>query len=204
VVVRLSAPELLSSDFLIPLLPQVRARFPDVAIELNATNRLVNLSRRDADLAFRLNRPKEGSVVGRRLVKVSSALVASASYLGARGSPTRETTQAHDFVWDTAAFDDSVEGSWRQRHAPEGKVVVRSDSAHARCAAAEAGLGVTFLPRYVVDARSRLERIATLPELPPRELWLIVHRESKRHLPVRAIATVLSELVVANRAKLDV
>lgn len=202
-VVRLSVPELFSSEFLVPLLPQVRARFPEVAIELTATNRLANLSRREADLALRLNRPEEPALLARRLAKVHSALAAAPSYLGARGTPTRDSLSTHDLVWDTVALDgDSIESNWRAKYAQTAKVVFRSESPHARCAAAEAGLGITFLPRYVVNARPRLERIDGLPVLPLRELWLVVHRESKRQLPVRAIANALGELVVGHRAQL--
>jgi DNA-binding transcriptional LysR family regulator len=204
-VVRISAPEALASAFLVPLLAQLRARFPEVAIELSATNQLVNLPRREADIAFRLNRPNEPSVMARRLLQVTSSLVAAPSYLAARGAPTTQNAELHDFVWDGEAFADSLEGRWFAKHTSKGKVVFRSNSTHARAAAAEAGLGIAFLPRYLIGVRAeRLERITTLPELMPRELWLVVHRESKRQLPVRAISVALSELVKANRTKVDV
>lgn len=200
---RLSAPEALATEFLIPLLAELRSRFPEVALEVVATNRLTNLTRREADLALRLNPPVDEALLARKLATVRSVLVASSGYLAARGVPSPDRITDHDFVWDSRAMAGSLEGVWLSTHAAKARVVLRTDNTWARCAAATAGLGITFLPCYALASRPELRPIDGLPPLTPRPLWLLLHRDSKRQLLIRRMAQALARVIVERRAVLE-
>jgi DNA-binding transcriptional LysR family regulator len=66
--VRLTAGKLLGVEILPPMLRRLRQQHPQLALELNVSNRLQTLSQQEADIAVRIRRPTEASVVaqGRR------------------------------------------------------------------------------------------------------------------------------------------
>src|SRR5262249_43547056 len=96
--VRLTAPEAFSGAFLPPLLAGVQRRSPEITLELVADNRSLSLSRREADLALRLSRPREPHLSTRRVAEVGTALYASAAYLAARGKPRLPEIAGHDLI----------------------------------------------------------------------------------------------------------
>jgi DNA-binding transcriptional LysR family regulator len=67
----------------IPALPELRRAHPDVTLELRADTRSLDLSRREADIALRLTRSKEATLVARRYGAVRVGLYASRPCLAA-------------------------------------------------------------------------------------------------------------------------
>ncbi|HEX6244844.1 MAG TPA: LysR family transcriptional regulator, partial [Polyangiales bacterium] len=85
--VRLSATEMIATRFIAPHLPRFHAVYPELTLEIECTNRVVSLSRREADVALRLSRPREDDVVTKRLSSVPVALYAAHRYLERAGAP---------------------------------------------------------------------------------------------------------------------
>src|SRR5262249_45897443 len=91
---------------LLPRLDEFRSEHPHVFVDLRADNRVLDLSRREADIAVRLVRPREPALVARRLGEMRSSLFASAAYLRRRGAPRNVASLAgHDFVGFDASLD---------------------------------------------------------------------------------------------------
>ncbi len=192
--VRISAPELFSSHVLLPSLPTLRNQLPQVAFQLQMSNRTSSFSRRETDIALRLNRPEESSVYARRLGFVGSGLVASRKYLQRRGEPQKATLSAHELVWDDVP--NSIEARWKQQHASHATLALTCSSAQGRLAAVKAGLGISFLPNYVWQADIDILPCRELPLLPNRELWMLVHRDERQRISVRQVASALKTLLV--------
>ncbi len=193
--VRISSPEAFGSAVVTPLLKRIQQQFQDIAFELTASNRVDDLGRRETDLALRLNRPTETVAVAKKLAQVHSSIVAGHSY--------RLDQPSDKWVWDRASESQSVEARWLRQHVDTPRIVFASDSTHARRSAVQAGLGISFLPNYLTTSPSDVLRLSNFPPLPPRDLWLVVHREEKRRVPVRAIANALSEALQAEAATLN-
>lgn len=68
-------------------LRELSARYPQLVIKLIIDNRLLDLARREADVALRVGRPTERALAGKRLGEVHPALYASADYLSVHGVP---------------------------------------------------------------------------------------------------------------------
>jgi DNA-binding transcriptional LysR family regulator len=68
--VRISGPPGLINHWLAPRLVKLQSQFPDLRIALIGEAREASLSRREADLALRLFRPRENALVARRLTKL--------------------------------------------------------------------------------------------------------------------------------------
>ncbi len=94
--VRLSVPTTYGHYRLPPLLARFARQYPRVQVELNITNRNVDLVAEGFDLAIRLGHLPDSGLVARKLEDATLLLVASPEYLRRMGAPqTLEDLQRH-------------------------------------------------------------------------------------------------------------
>lgn len=175
-LVRVTASDGLLHYVLLPALAEFRRAHPALALELRSDTRVLDLSRREADVALRLLRPKEPSLVARRLGVLQLALFASREYLQSRGAPRGlGALSAHDWIGFDAALDELPQVKWLRRSVPELRYVLRTNTTTAQVVACAEGHGIALLPVIVAAREPRLERL--LPRLvgPARELWGVTH-----------------------------
>ncbi len=197
--VRLTTATHLAAHLLVPAVPALRLRHPGLVLEIAADQRTFDLTRREADLALRMGRPRDAGLVMRKLSDVAYGLYASPEYASSRRGPV-------DFAGDVfVGFDDSLAGvpqeRWLGRVGPERRVVFRSNSTASLQAAARAGMGVAVLPCLVADHDPGLRRLEG-PEPVNHELWLLVHGDLRRSPRVRAVIEWVDELVERARPAL--
>jgi DNA-binding transcriptional LysR family regulator len=197
--VRLTTAMHLAAWLLVPALPALRARHPGVLLEIAADQRTFDLTRREADLALRMGRPRDAGLVMRKLSGMAYGFYATRAYLDGRRPEV--DLGADRFL----GFDDSLasvpQERWLSRLAPARQVVFRSNSTASLVVAARSGLGVALLPRYIADAEPGLVRLGG-PEPVEHELWLLVHGDLRRSPRVRAVIEWIDELVERARPAL--
>jgi len=179
------------------LLPEVLARLvrehPEIEIELVASNELTNLLRREADIAVRMVRPMQQSLIARKLGEIEIVAAAHKSYL-AKAPPLRvpDDLAAHRLIGFDR--DDSIiRGAARMGLVlSRGDFALRTDDqvAYGRLVAAGAGIG--FVARY--NLRDWPGVVAVLPTLAVGALpcWLAVHREIRSNPLVRTVYDFLA------------
>ena len=195
--VRLSATEMLATRFVAPHLARFRQRYPELTLELECTNRTVSLSRREADVALRLARPREENVVTKQLASVPVALYASAAYVAAHGAPLDAETslRGHTAMLFAAARIFAIENDWLAARLDGAHVALRADSVSSIYAATVAGVGIALLPRAVADRDGRLVRLDTMTAPEPRTIWQAVHADLQRSARVRVVLAFLAEIL---------
>ena len=196
---RLTTVPHLATHLLAPALPALRHRHPGLLLEIVADERAFNLSRREADLAVRMGRPREPGLVTRRLCGLAHAFYAAPdTEPGGRG--------AVDLVADPFLEEEvpanAAHERWLDQVAPQRLVVHRGNSTTALAEAARHGLGVALLPCYIGDADPRLRRLEG-PRPDPHEIWLLVHGDLRRTPRIRAVIEWLDELVERARPALQ-
>ena len=194
--VRLSASQPVACFLLPPILARMRQTLPDVVVQLVVSNSLSNLLRRDADIALRMVRPDQASLVAKRIGKVQIQACASKAYLQRRGTPTKpEDMLKHDFI----AGDSTQEveaGFQANGFDNQGlRFALRTDDLNAQWSAVQAGLGVGFAADYLIQTQAHV--VALLPQLklPLFPMWLTVHRELKTSAKIRAVYDFLADEV---------
>jgi DNA-binding transcriptional LysR family regulator len=166
------------------MLASFRTAHPEIALELAASNAILNLSRRDADVAVRPSVEPPDMLVGRRISAVAFALYASVDYL--KRKPARLKLEEHDW----AAPDDSLAhlraAQWIDATVPAPRIIFRAGSLQALFVAVRAGIGVAPLPCYLGDRDPALRRLGGLMDDFAVGLWLLTHPDLRRVARIRA------------------
>lgn len=199
-VVRLSAPPAFSSSFLAPRLAGLRRTLPKLVVELVGDVRAVSLTRREADLALRLQRPEDDGLVARRIGAMGYGLYATRDYLDGRDEAD----------WEFIGYDDSMDHvpqqRWLRQVAGRRPFVFRANDLMSLRAAAAAGVGIAAIPHFLGRMDAALIQAvpaAGLPPPQPRELWLLVHGDLRRSARVRAVMDALVSIIAAERSLLE-
>lgn len=179
--VTLSAPPVLVTHLLAGRLVDFRAEYPGIQLSVSAQAQQVSLSRREADVALRLVRPKEASSVVRKLGQMPFALYAAPEYVAMR--PPEDWT----FIAYDAQFADMPQQQWLLGIAGNRTVGCELSDISSHLAAARAGAGVAGLPCFLGDEDRGLIRLEHKGPTFSRDIWLVVHRDLRRSAPVRAV-----------------
>lgn len=203
-VVRVTASQVAAVWLLPPLLAEFQAAEPGIQAELVASNALSNLLRREADIAVRMVRPDQGSLVARKLAEVGVGAYAHRRYLARAGEPRRpEDLMAHRLVgYDR---DETILRGFAALGLPIGReaFALRTDDhvAYGRLVAEGAGIG--FLAHYTAAGEPELRRVLPQLKIPPMPCWLAVHREIRGNRVVRRVYDFLAARIPERLAELS-
>ncbi|EMN5127006.1 LysR family transcriptional regulator [Burkholderia contaminans] len=198
-ILRISCAEWFAGYVLAPVLAELVRRHPAVVPEVIASYRLLSLSRREADLAFRIVPFTEPDIVQRRMMRVPYGLYGTAETARAL---RRDPASVGLIVMNTAQshFPDVA---WLLDRFPRSRRVFTSTSRAVQGRMCAAGMGVAVLPRPLGDAIPAVQRIET-PEPPPsRDIWVGYHHDLRHMDRLRAMLdiadTMLTESPIAAR-----
>jgi DNA-binding transcriptional LysR family regulator len=194
--VRITASQPVACVLLPPVLARMRQTLPEVQVELVASNEVTNLLRREADIALRMVRPSQASLVARRIGAVTLGAYAHRDYLRRKGVPRQPADLLQHELIGNDRHGDIPQGFAAMGYPVERQhFAFRTDDLMAYWAAVRAGLGIGFVGRYL--ARTDPEVVAVLPLLPLPELpiWLTVHREIRTSRRIRAVYDFLAHEV---------
>lgn len=190
---RISAP----LSFGMRALPDVAAGFhekhPDVLLTFDLTDRFVDILNGERDMALRISGPPaDKSTIWRKIATIPRVMVASRSYLNARGTPeTPADLMAHSML----AYADSPDGEELVLTMDDRTETVRprpalvADNGDMLTNLALKGLGIALLPLFLVSkplAKGRL--VEVLPGWQAPEIWLTAFFPPYDRLPARVQA----------------
>lgn len=179
-VVRLATDPGIAEEFVAPALARLRAKHPNLDIELDVSPEPRDLSRREADLALRSMRPHGADLVATKLASTPWRALGSPALVRSLGTLTSWSTPAW-IAWDRDNASLPA-ARWLARHASDARIALRTSHFAAQLAAAEGGLGLALVPeafarvRSLAPARVAKSLAASVEALPVGELWLVGHR----------------------------
>jgi len=165
-------------------------RHPGLTLHFEPASAVVDLSRREADLAIRTVRPTSGDLVAQRVSTFSVAVMATPSLV-------RRTSRRRlrDLPW--VAFSDSLsntsESMWLRANVPDARVVLRAPDQQVLLSAAQAGVGAVVVGEPL-GLLAGLVRVREEPISTNGELWLVAHRALR---PVPRVDAVWNWLITA-------
>lgn len=147
---RLTAPVTYGEKSIAPLVNDFVARYPELDVEMNLTNQTLDLVAEGYDLAVRLGKLEDSSLMARRLASRTLYVCASPAYLSAHGTPhSLSELEHHNCLQGNLDY-------WRFQEAGNPRNVrvggnIRCDSGRALLDAALKGIGIVQLPDYYVQ-----------------------------------------------------
>jgi DNA-binding transcriptional LysR family regulator len=189
---------------LVPLLPEFAKRFPELSFELLLTDKFLDLVEERVDLAVRLGRLAESSLIAHRLCDMVYVIAASPEYLRRHGQPKTPADLAHHECLRYPV--PGYASRWRFRTAGgmvtdvpiRGRVVIGNGVALRQCAVA--GMGVLMLPRWNMAEELRSGSLVELfPDYQATAsefdlaAWMLYPSRSYLPLKVRLFAAYLKE-----------
>lgn len=198
---RVTCSETIAHQILVPHVVAFARAHPGIAVELVLDDRVLALSRREADIAIRPMRPAEGDLFGRRLSAVAWAAYGAPAYFSTAPRPRRPADlRRHRFVgWDEGTGGVQA-AEWLERVVPASAIAFRSNRLVVQMSAVAEGIGLALLPCYLGDREPRIVRaMPPIGEL-ERELWLVTHEDLKRTARVRAFMDFVGARLLADRA----
>lgn len=190
-VVRIGAPDGFAALILAPKLAEFCSGYPDLSIELFSAPRWLSLSRRDADIAISLSKPKSGRQRVTKLVDFTLREYVS-TRVKAEVSTLPRTGYIHDLY-----FDDSLDviDSFKGDANPD----IACSSVLAQLEIVRTGEGKGVLADFLVQRHP--EMVPTEPDRPPleRTLWLRVHEDMADLIRVRKTIDYLVSMCRSDR-----
>lgn len=180
-MVRVGATEGFGSYIIGPILHGLSKKFPRLSIDLLSLPRIVNLSRREADIAIALQRPTRGPYLVTKLRDYKLKLYASPEYLNF--SPeiiTRGDLDKQTFISYVDDLLFSKELSYLDEICKPKQISFRSTSIQSQLQAARSGLGVVVLPSFMINSESNLKEILPDEIEIIRSFWMIMPNEYKK------------------------
>lgn len=199
-LVRMAAPMSFGIARLAPLLPDFLAAYPDVSLDVDFSDQIVDLIAGRFDLALRISSLSDSTLLARRLCTVRILLVASPAYLDKHGRPEHpRELAAHRALF----YANSVPAdSWRFKHRRQGDFAIgmttplRVNNAEAATPALLAGLGLALQPEFLVWehlASGLLETVMPDWQAPPIALHIVTPPHRARPMRVQLLIDYLAQ-----------
>ena len=188
---RVTSVPILVNRVLVPALPSLLDTHPALHVELVAEPRDLSLTKRQADIALRLARPRdELRSVAKRIGQLDYAVYGAAK------------ARADGLPWITydEAMADLPQGRWiAERAARDREAVTRVtvNDAETLIQSVRTGLGKSLLPCVIADRDPALTCLSDKPAELSRELWLMVHPDLRELTRIRVVMNWLT-LVIDN------
>ncbi len=189
-LLRVSVAEGFGTWFVAPRIAHFARDFPNVTVDLVANSGFLNPSRKEADIAILLARPRKGPLKTRKLTDYTLGLYA-ASGIAEPETKLALVSYIPDFIYAPELnYLDEI-GSARLP-------TLRSSSISAQAQMIATGAGFGVLPCFMGDQDARLQRIRHEMTF-QRTFWLAVHQDVSTQQRVRGFLDWLVETTEANR-----
>jgi len=165
------------------IVAEFRAQHPGVVVALILSNQMLDLSRRDADVAIRLTNDPPETLVGRRICTGRWAVYRRNEMAASLGAEPMESVA---FIGFGGSMGPGSARRWIEANIDPGRIVARANSTHCMLELARQGVGAALLPCFLGDRMPDLIRVGyLLPEL-DAGLWMLTHSDLRRAARVRA------------------
>lgn len=189
---RVTAIDNMASTVLMPMFGDFSRKYPDITLHLMVSNNDLSLAQREADVAIRLSNTPPDTLIGKRVVTVTSAIYGNRNYIQQLRAADEEP------LWlgvDCCNFHRS----WTKQASGDIPHRFYVDDTLLTLAALREGMGISILPCFMGDPEPRLIRYSEPKPEWDLGLWILLHPDLKRTTRVLAFRDYMMEAIKAQR-----
>ncbi|AUT61683.1 LysR family transcriptional regulator [Paraburkholderia terrae] len=186
--VRISVPPTIGNFCIAPYIQEFRERHPSLKLVMASTPEIAPLDRGVADIAIRMFKPQEASLLSRRVGAIRFGLYASRAY--AARPPAQWAFIAYD-----ASLDHVKHQVWLRRFLDGRPIVFETSDVIAQQMAARNDVGVAILPTMLGGRDAELVRLSVDVNPPDAALWLVTYPDLRRTPAIQAAMAFLAECI---------
>lgn len=188
-----TAPQLMIGPYVAPVIERFSKSHPDVQVHLKASNELVDLTRREADLAVRISASPGDTLTGLRLAAQETASFAAPVW-------AERMKAGRDTVLDWVVYEQIPHVPKPARDVfPNSRVVMTCNDMAAMVGAAVAGLGVVRMPMFLGRTTQGLVQVPAMAPQHYPDIWLVGHPDVWPSARVKAFRDMLVPAFKARR-----
>lgn len=179
---------------------ELRAAHPELRVELLPSTAVLDLLRREADVALRMFRPTQAALVARLVGKLGWSLFASEAYVARKGLlESVGDLSGHDLIGYDAELKAGFGPRWLEEHAGSATVVMRCDTVRGAVLAITQGVGIGTIPCYLAAGEPSLRRLT--PEVTANaEIFLVTAPDVQDLKRVRLVLEMVTAMFDRHRA----
>lgn len=198
-LLRVTLTDSMAQKLLMPDLVEFIELHPAIELDLITSNSTANLARREADVAIRMSNDPPESLVGRRTLKLATAIYASSNYLALHDLAKTD----NNISW-IGAGDPVIDPQW-VRASPYPKAPARNHAHHPliQLAAAKSGMGMAILQCFLGDTEPDLCRVPPGTETPGQDIWLLTHEDLRHTARVRLFTDFMVKAILSKKDLLE-
>ena len=186
-VLRISAPVSFALKHMAKLITDFQIHYPLVNVDLQLTDRKVDIVEEGFDVALRIGQLKSSSLIAKKVAPIRVMLCAAPDYLNKHGTPTQpEDIAEHRYLhYSYMNMDgkDDIYQLLKAKYLKQGSEL-RSNNGDVLVDAAIAGAGIVLQPTFIIsEALSSSKLVVVLPELEPEALGLYAVYAHRKLLP---------------------
>lgn len=190
--VRLSVAEGFGTWVLAPALPAFHRTHPDIQVDVITASGFLNPSKREADMAVMLARPRSGKLVASKLGDYRLRLYAARAYLEAHGRPERaEELKRHTLISYVPEFIYSPELDYLGEIGAGLEPKLRSSSINIQHRLVSGGAGIGMLPGFIGERDPNIVPLLVDEKEIRRSYWLVTHSDTRGLARIEAVADLL-------------
>ena len=169
------------------LLDAFHARHPGTRVELLMEQRILDLSKGEADIAIRGGKPGSGALVCRKIAEVPWSIYASRAFVTQHGSPTAPADICRFPIIELVdELEDVPAVRWMRAQAGQARIAARCANVPNAHLAVTSGAGVAPLPAiYAATDTDLVDLLGPLPEL-DYPMFLVTHKDIRKRPAVNA------------------
>ncbi len=197
--VRIASMEGIGSMYLTGCIAEFHGLYPSIQVELITDTRLLDMTRREADIFVSFFRPQGKRLSVKKVGEFKIALYASSRYLETHRNPTTvKELEAHGFVDFIDEHIHIKENRWLSDILRPPHIAFRSTSLVSQYMAVSDGVGIAMLPSFVAahnpDLRPIMPRFFSV-----RDIWISVHEDLLHIGRIKAVMNFLEKRIAADR-----
>jgi len=185
--VRISASEVIATEYIPYALTEFRQVHPQVAVELVSSNAAVDVTRRQADIAVRMFEPTQPDLIARRVMEFEIGAFASRDYIARAGAPDSPASLLEHPLIGLDSDMDLAGPRALGFPLERDHFAFRSDSRLACFNAVRAGLGVGFVQKRLAARHPEMVPLSVGFEPPALPLYVVTHAEMRTSLRIQTV-----------------